>query len=192
MVLCRLGFGYWGNVLPAGLNSFTAGIGWFAVNSVSGAFALNTLTGLPDALPGHRRRAQVAIAFFGHNLVHAFERYAFPVLAVIFAGRRRRHPRQVPPRRAGARRRPGRLPAHRRRGVRLRRGLEPVRGRLHPLPAAGRLERGVGLWPALGVFVSCVVLEIVGAASATVSAGDALGQPTAAFTGTCPARARPT
>ena len=36
MVLSRLGFGYWGNVLPAGLNSITAGIGWFAVNSVSG------------------------------------------------------------------------------------------------------------------------------------------------------------
>ena len=56
MVLSRLGFGYWGNVLPAGLMSVTAGIGWFAVNSVSGAFALNTLTGLPlPALPGHRR-----------------------------------------------------------------------------------------------------------------------------------------
>src|SRR6202162_5093719 len=35
MVLSRLGFGYWGNALPAGLNSVTAGIGWFAVNSVS-------------------------------------------------------------------------------------------------------------------------------------------------------------
>ena len=49
MVLSRLGFGYWGNILPAGLNSITAGIGWFAVNSVSGAFALNTLTHLPSA-----------------------------------------------------------------------------------------------------------------------------------------------
>ena len=57
MVLSRLGFGYRGNVLPAGLNAITAGIGWFAVNSVSGALALNTLTGLPKvALPGHRRR----------------------------------------------------------------------------------------------------------------------------------------
>ena len=28
--------------------------------------------------------AQVVIAFFGHNLVHVFERYAFPVLAVVF------------------------------------------------------------------------------------------------------------
>src|SRR5438874_6283139 len=50
MVLSRLGFGYWGNVLPAGLNSITAGIGWFAVNSVSGAFALNTLTPMPKPL----------------------------------------------------------------------------------------------------------------------------------------------
>ena len=50
MVLSRLGFGYWGNVLPAGLNSITAGIGWFAVNSVSGTFALNTLTHLPKWL----------------------------------------------------------------------------------------------------------------------------------------------
>src|SRR5262247_2673344 len=50
MVLSRLGFGYWGNVLPAGLNSITAGIGWFAVNSVSGALALNVLTHLPQVL----------------------------------------------------------------------------------------------------------------------------------------------
>src|SRR5450631_3369347 len=46
MVISRLGFGYRGNVLPAGLNAITAGIGWFAVNSVSATFALNTLTGL--------------------------------------------------------------------------------------------------------------------------------------------------
>src|SRR3984957_7207111 len=40
MVLSRRGFGYWGNILPAGINSLVAGIGWFAVNSVSGALAL--------------------------------------------------------------------------------------------------------------------------------------------------------
>lgn len=50
LVISRLGFGYWGNALPAGLNAVTAGIGWSAVNSVSGAFALNTLTHLPRAL----------------------------------------------------------------------------------------------------------------------------------------------
>src|ERR1700683_5547126 len=41
MVLSRLGFGYWGNVLPAGLNSVTAGIGWVAGNKGSGAPPVN-------------------------------------------------------------------------------------------------------------------------------------------------------
>src|ERR1035441_4109098 len=50
MVLSRLGFGYWGNVLPAGLNSVTAGIGWFAVNSVSGAPPPELLTPLHPAV----------------------------------------------------------------------------------------------------------------------------------------------
>ena len=85
MVLSRLGFGYWGNALPAGLNSVTAGIGWFAVNSVSGALALNVLTHLPQVLCLLIIVVvQVAVAFFGYNLVHLFERYAFPILTVIF------------------------------------------------------------------------------------------------------------
>ena len=46
MVQSRISFGWVGNLLPAGLNSVTAGIGWFAVNSVSGALALNALTGV--------------------------------------------------------------------------------------------------------------------------------------------------
>lgn len=85
MVLSRTAFGYRGNVLPAGLNSVTAGIGWFAVNSISGALALAALTGLPKELALILVVAvQLVVAFFGHNLVHAFERYAFPVLALIF------------------------------------------------------------------------------------------------------------
>jgi NCS1 family nucleobase:cation symporter-1 len=85
MVLSRTAFGYRGNILPAGLNALTAGIGWFAVNSISGALALSALTSLPAFVSlVIVVAAQLAIAFFGHNLVHAFERYAFPVLAVIF------------------------------------------------------------------------------------------------------------
>src|SRR5215471_1330321 len=85
MVLSRLGFGYWGNILPAGINSVVAGIGWFAVNSVSGALALNSLTHMPQVLCLLIVVAvQIAVAFAGHNLIHVFERYAFPVLAVIF------------------------------------------------------------------------------------------------------------
>jgi len=86
MVISRLGFGFFGNALPAGLNAVVAGIGWFAVNSVSGALALHALI---DGLPKPACLvvvvvAQILIAFFGHNLVHAFERWAFPVLAVVF------------------------------------------------------------------------------------------------------------
>ncbi|MET1006968.1 MAG: cytosine permease [Propionibacteriaceae bacterium] len=85
MVLSRTAFGFRGNILPAGLNSLTAGIGWFAVNSISGALALAALTGLPKELSLIIVVAvQLVVAFFGHNLVHAFERYAFPVLTVIF------------------------------------------------------------------------------------------------------------
>jgi nucleobase:cation symporter-1, NCS1 family len=86
MVISRSGFGFLGNILPAGLNAVVAGIGWFAVNSVSGALALHALfDGLPKPLClVIVVAAQMLIAFFGHNLVHAFERYAFPVLAVIF------------------------------------------------------------------------------------------------------------
>ena len=39
MVLGRTAFGTRGNILPAALNTVMAGLGWFAVNSVSGALA---------------------------------------------------------------------------------------------------------------------------------------------------------
>src|SRR5690349_11266567 len=71
MVQSRIAFGYRGNILPAGLNAVVAGIGWFAVNSVSGALALATLTGLSTlACLVVVVAAQVVVAFFGHNLVH--------------------------------------------------------------------------------------------------------------------------
>ena len=93
MVQARGAFGFLGNILPAGLNAFTANIGWFIVNSVSGAFALQTLFGalvlkwfeLPFWLAFLIIvLVQVVVAFFGHNLVHRFERFAFPYLTVVF------------------------------------------------------------------------------------------------------------
>src|SRR5581483_9702073 len=73
MVLSRLPFGHWGNVLPAGLNALTAGIGWFAVNSVSGALALNSLTHMSKPLCLVIVVAfMIVLGFFGHNLVQAF------------------------------------------------------------------------------------------------------------------------
>ena len=73
-----------GNVLPSELMTITSGFGWFAVNSVSASFAMSSLTGASPVLwLVVVVVVQVVVAFFGHNLVHAFERFAFPVLAVV-------------------------------------------------------------------------------------------------------------
>jgi nucleobase:cation symporter-1, NCS1 family len=186
MVLSRISFGHWGNALPAGLNAVVAGIGWFAVNSVSGALALNTLTGWPQALCLIIVVvAMVVLAFFGHNLVHAFEKYVLPVLAVVFAVAAviilaKSHP--------GAAGHGGGMG-----GFLLAvgatfgyaAGWNPYAADYTRYLPADSSRKAVGLYSGLGVFVSCVVLEIVGAASVTIG-GDALGQPTSAFTGHLP------
>ncbi|HVV17912.1 MAG TPA: cytosine permease [Pseudonocardiaceae bacterium] len=184
MVLSRTGFGYWGNALPAGLNAVTAGIGWFAVNSVSGAFALNALTGMPTLLGLLIVVvAQVVIAFFGHNLVQAFERYAVIFLGVVFVIASvwlltNAH--------AGT---PGKpvpggflLTAGAAFGYAA--GWNPYAADYtRYLPPSVR-TRMTGVWAGLGVFVSCVLLEIVGAASvAPLGMPD---NPTAAITGELP------
>ena len=85
MVLSRSAFGYWGNLLPAGMSTIVAGIGWFAVNSTSGAFALQALTKMDVILClGIVVIAQIGVAFVGHNLIQKFERYAFYYLVVVF------------------------------------------------------------------------------------------------------------
>jgi NCS1 family nucleobase:cation symporter-1 len=85
MVLGRTAFGYFGNLLPAGMSTLVAGIGWFAVNSTSGAFALQALTKLPIEIDlAIVVAAQIGIAFVGHNLIQKFERYAFYYLVVVF------------------------------------------------------------------------------------------------------------
>ncbi len=85
LALSRTAFGLRGNILPAALNTIMAGLGWFAVNSVSGALALATLTGMPAWLALVIIVVlEVAVAFVGHDLVQVFERYASIVLGIIF------------------------------------------------------------------------------------------------------------
>src|SRR5438067_286388 len=187
MVQARGAFGFLGNALPAGLNTFTAGVGWFIVNSVSGAFALQSLFGWRFWI-GYTLvvAAQVGIAFLGHNLVHAFERAVFPYLAVVFAI-------------AG-----GVILAKTHYGAGFNPHFSPGGGssaafilalfisygyavgwnpyasdysRYLP-PAVDR--RRVGLWAGLGVFVSCAFLEIIGAGVATLHGSSA--NPTTNFT----------
>jgi NCS1 family nucleobase:cation symporter-1 len=185
MVLSRLGFGYWGNVLPAGLNSITAGIGWFAVNSVSATFALNTLTHLAKpACLVIVVLLQIAVAFFGHNLVHVFERYAFPILTIIFVIASvvvlsKAHP--------GAPHKtiPGAFLIEMGAAFGYAVGWNPYASDYTRYMKPTVSKRAVAWWAFAGLFVSCVLLEVVGAAAATVlSPGAALGDdPTGAFTG---------
>jgi purine-cytosine permease-like protein len=110
------------------------------------------------------------VAFFGHNLVQVFERYAFPVLAVIFL---------ITSIITLTKASPGGPTS----GV-----IGGVGGFLITVGATFGYAAGwnpyatdytrylppdsskvaVGVWAGLGVFVSCTFLEIVGAASATI------------------------
>src|SRR5215469_5993137 len=172
MVLSRLGFGYWGNALPAGLNSVTAGIGWFAVNSVSGALALNVLTHLPQVLCLLIIVAvQVAVAFFGYNLVHLFERYAFPILTVIFLIASgvilsKAHP--------GATHHtiPGAFLLTFGASFGYAVGWNPYASDYTRYFKPDTSRTAIAWWSGTGLFLSCALLEIVGAAVGTVVSPD--------------------
>ena len=171
MVISRSGFGFLGNILPAGLNAVVAGIGWFAVNSVSGALALHALSHLPKALCLIIVVAvQMLVAFFGHNLVHAFERYAFPVLAVVFVIASiivlsKAHPTATPHQSGGI----GGFLIMFGATFGYAAGWNPYASDYtRYLPQKSR-ALPVAVWAGLGVFTSCVLLEIAG--TAVVSAG---------------------
>jgi nucleobase:cation symporter-1, NCS1 family len=160
-------------------------VGWFATNSVSGAFALSTLFRV-GPLPSLTIvvLVQTMFAFFGHNLVQASQRWAFPVLAVIFAVASvvilAKADLGAPP------------PAG---------GIGGVGGFLLTVGTAFGYAAGwtpyaadyarylprtvstvrTGFFAAAGLFVSCVVLEIVGAASVT-DGPSSTSNPTEAFT----------
>ncbi|WP_099021717.1 purine-cytosine permease family protein [Mycolicibacterium palauense] len=190
MVLGRLPFGFKGNAVPAVLMSVTAGVGWFATNSVSGAFALATLFHIGPLLGLVLVvLVQTALAFFGHNLVQAFERWAFPVLAVIFV---------ITSVVILSKSNPG-APA-------VEGGVGGLGGFLLTVGTAFGYAAGwtpyaadytrylpssvsgarTGLFAAAGLFLSCTLLEIVGAASVTIGAA-ASDNPTDAFTSELPA-----
>jgi nucleobase:cation symporter-1, NCS1 family len=178
MVLSRLGFGYWGNVLPAGLNSVTAGIGWFAVNSVSGALALNVLTHMPQVLCLIIIVAiQVVVAFFGYNLIHVFERFAFPVLTIIFliaAGvvLSKAHPG------ASHHTIPGAFLLTFGASFGYAVGWNPYASDYTRYFKPETSKAAIAWWSGAGLFISCALLEIVGAAVGTaVGPDDALAGP---------------
>ena len=188
MVLSRLGFGYLGNALPAGINAAVAGIGWFAVNSVSGTLALNSLTHLPEVLCLVIVVAvQLIVATLGHNLIHVFERYAFPVLVVIFliasvAMLAKGHPS------AAHKTFPGAFLIELGATFGYAVGWNPYASDYTRYLRPDVSRRAVAFWSGLGLFLSCVLLETVGAAAGTIPsvASGAGANPTAAFTSALP------
>jgi nucleobase:cation symporter-1, NCS1 family len=188
MVLSRIGFGRIGNILPAGINALVAGVGWFAVNSVSGAFALNALLGWNTKICLLVIVViQLAVAFFGHNLVHAFERWAFPFLVVVFliaafviVGKS--HPgAHIAPLHGGWLITFGAAFGY-------AAGWNPYASDYTRYLPKNTNAAATGLWAGLGVFISCVVLEIVGAAAATITSSTKYGgNPTAGFVSHLPA-----
>lgn len=84
MVAGRLAFGRFGNIAPATL-SFLAGVGWFAINTVFGAYALQSIAGWPYPLALATMIAlQIVLAVYGYNLIHLFERASVMLLALGF------------------------------------------------------------------------------------------------------------
>jgi nucleobase:cation symporter-1, NCS1 family len=84
MLASRLAFGKNGNVAPAAL-SFLAGVGWFTINTIFGAYALQTIAhvGYFAAL-AIMLVLQIALAVYGYNAIGAFERICAVLLAAGF------------------------------------------------------------------------------------------------------------
>lgn len=186
MVLGRLSFGYRGNGIPSGVNALVAGVGWFAVNSVSAAFALNTLTDLRP-LPSLLLvvAAEILIGFLGHNFVHAFEKYAFPALAVVFllAGVWTFKDAHLGGGGHGGGIGGFLLAFSSAWGYAA--GWNPYASDYSRYLPRGASKLRTVLYPAVGLFVSVAVVALIGAASATIVA-PADASPTAAFTGHLP------
>ncbi len=185
MVLGRIAFGFKGNAVPSVLMAVTAGVGWFATNSVSGAFALSTLFGF-GPLVGLVIIVllQTALAFFGHNLVQTFERWSFPILGVIFVlasvaiFMHADLASPAPPEGVGGM---GGFMLTVGTAFGYAAGWTPYAADYtRYLPSTVSTAK-TGLFASAGLFVSCAVLEIVGAASVTTGEAS-LADPTGSFT----------
>ena len=86
MLIGRRAFGHVGGYGPALLN-WVSTAGWFTVNTILGAFAVQVLLpGLPFPIAAFVLVAvQVLLVIYGHNLIHAFERSMAALLGVLFA-----------------------------------------------------------------------------------------------------------
>src|SRR6202044_3997020 len=130
---------------------------------------------------------QLAVAFFGYNLIHVFERYAFPVLVVIFVIASavtlgKAHPGAVP------HTIPGLFLIELGATFGYAVGWNPYASDYTRYFKPDTSKRAIALWAGLGLFLSFLLLETVGAAAGTISsvAAGAGANPTAAFVSVFP------
>jgi len=120
---------------------------------------------------------QVLVAFFGYNLIHLFERYAFPILTVIFLIATvvilsKAHPG------ASHHTIPGAFLLTLGASFGYAAGWNPYAADYTRYFKPDSNRAAIAWWSGLGLFLSCALLEIVGAAVGTaVSAGNALAGP---------------
>lgn len=197
LVQSRAAFGFLGNILPAGLNAFTGMIGWFIVNSVSGAFALSALFG-PSVLKWFTMPfwlafliivvAQVAVAFIGHNFIHSFERYVFPYLTIVFliacgiVFAKANFATGIDAKVQGPLGESGAFTLSFTAAFGYAVGWNPYASDYTRYLPRRSSRLAAGLWAGLGVALSCIVLEEAGNALATfANIGNLFTNPTAEF-----------
>ena len=156
MVLGRLPFGFKGNVVPALLMSITAGVGWFATNSVSGAFALSTLFHIGPLL------ALVLIVAITSVVILSKSHVDAPAVEGGVGGM-------------------GGFLLTVGTAFGYAAGWTPYAADYTRYLPASLAGRRTGFFAAAGLFLSCVILEAVGAASVTIGAAVS-ENPTEAFT----------
>jgi NCS1 family nucleobase:cation symporter-1 len=186
MALSRLAFGHLGNRVPAAVNTLTAGLGWFAVNSVSAALALSTLSGLPK-IPSllFVGTIQIVVGFLGHNLIHRVERFAMPVLVVVFLTATVITLGKAHFGASGHGGGTGGFLLTASAAFGYAGGWTPFAADYTRYLPSTAPKWQTGLWPAVGNFCSNAVLLAAGAASATIVTAPA-ASPTAAFTSLLP------
>jgi NCS1 family nucleobase:cation symporter-1 len=129
--------------------------------------------------------AEIVIGFIGHNFVHAFEKYAFPALAVIFLLAGVWTFKEADLGGAGAGGGIGGFLLAFSAAWGYAAGWNPgASDYSRYLPRTANRFQTV-LYPAVGLFVSIAIVSVIGAASATIVAPEG-ATPTAAFTGHLP------
>lgn len=84
MMISRAVMGKSGNV-PFALANWISTVGWFTVNIILGGYALQLAFGLPFFVgAGIMVIVDVALATYGHDIIHTFEKIMSVVLAVMF------------------------------------------------------------------------------------------------------------